>query len=47
MDYLIRLSQVHETFRLAEIEALAVQERIDMKILSYSLEVSLSCLESP
>jgi tRNA (guanine10-N2)-methyltransferase len=40
MDYLIRFSQSHETFRLPEIEALAVIEGIDMKVVSYSLEVS-------
>lgn len=40
MNYLIRLSQSHETFRLPEIEALAVIEGIDLKVVSYSLEVS-------
>jgi hypothetical protein len=40
MDFLIRFSQSHETFRLPEIQALAVIERVDLKIISYSLEVS-------
>jgi hypothetical protein len=40
MDYLIRFSQSHETFRLPEIQALAVIEGIDLKVVSYSLEVS-------
>ncbi|KAI9731667.1 MAG: hypothetical protein M1818_007797 [Claussenomyces sp. TS43310] len=36
MDYLIRFTQAHETFRLAEIEALAVLEGIKVEVLSYS-----------
>jgi tRNA G10 N-methylase Trm11 len=40
MDYLIRFSQSHETFRLPEIQALALIEGIDLKVVSYSLEVS-------
>ncbi|KUJ07936.1 tRNA guanosine-2'-O-methyltransferase [Mollisia scopiformis] len=36
MEYLIRFTQVHETFRLAEIKALAVLENIDLEVLSYS-----------
>ena len=43
MDYLIRFSQSYETFRLPEIEALAVIEGVDLKVLSYSLEVRPSC----
>ena len=39
MDYMIRFIQVHETFRLAEIEALAALEGINLEILSYSLSV--------
>ncbi|SZF02542.1 unnamed protein product [Blumeria hordei] len=38
MEYLIRLSQSHETFRIAEIEALAILENIDIEVLSYSPE---------
>ncbi|KAK0643335.1 S-adenosyl-L-methionine-dependent methyltransferase [Cercophora newfieldiana] len=38
MDYLIRFSQSHETFRLPEIQALAVIEGVDLKVASYSLE---------
>ncbi|KAL2067052.1 hypothetical protein VTL71DRAFT_1476, partial [Oculimacula yallundae] len=36
MEYMIRFTQSHETFRLAEIKALAVYEGIDLEILSYS-----------
>jgi tRNA G10 N-methylase Trm11 len=41
MEYLIRFTQVHETFRLAEIEALAVLENIKLEIVSYSPTVSM------
>lgn len=40
MEYMIRFMQCHETFRIAEIQALAVLEKIDLEILSYSLDVS-------
>jgi tRNA (guanine10-N2)-methyltransferase len=40
MDYLVRFTQTHETFRLAEIEALAVLQGIKLEVLSYSLTVS-------
>lgn len=40
MEYMIRFTQVHETFRLAEIEALAVLEGIHLEVLSYSPSVS-------
>lgn len=36
MEYMIRFTHVHEEFRLAEVEALAVLEGIDLEILSYS-----------
>jgi tRNA (guanine10-N2)-methyltransferase len=39
MDYLVRFSQSHETFRVPELQSLAVVEGVDMKIVSYSLEV--------
>jgi len=39
MDYVIRFTQVHETFRLAEIEALAIVENIRLVIVSYSATV--------
>jgi tRNA (guanine10-N2)-methyltransferase len=44
MEYMIRFTQVHETFRLAEIKALAVLEGIDLEVLSYSPSVSSSSL---
>ncbi|KAH6663871.1 hypothetical protein B0J14DRAFT_621431 [Halenospora varia] len=36
MEYMIRFTQVHETFRLPEIQALAVLEGIELEVLSYS-----------
>ncbi len=39
MQYLIRFTQWHETFRLAEIRAIAYLYGIDLKIISYSDEV--------
>jgi len=42
MEYVIRFTQVHETFRLAEIEALALLEGISLEVLSYSPSVSSS-----
>ncbi|KAH8159184.1 hypothetical protein CIB48_g9058 [Xylaria polymorpha] len=40
MRYLIRFTQLHEAFRLAEIQALAVLANVDLKIISYSDEAS-------
>lgn len=39
MEYLIRFIQVHETFRIPEIEAVAELEGISLEIVSYSLDV--------
>lgn len=39
MLFLIRFSQAYETFRLPEIEALALVEDVELKIVSYSLNV--------
>lgn len=44
MEYLVRFNQVHETFRLAELHALAVMEGIQTTILSYSPSVSFFIL---
>ncbi|KAI1467679.1 tRNA guanosine-2'-O-methyltransferase [Daldinia caldariorum] len=38
MDYLIRFSQSHESFRLPEIQSLAVVEGLKLEIISYSDE---------
>ncbi|KAK0383079.1 hypothetical protein NLU13_8993 [Sarocladium strictum] len=38
MDYLIRFAQVHEDFRLAEIEAIAVAECIQLSVVEYNNE---------
>jgi tRNA (guanine10-N2)-methyltransferase len=40
MQYLIRFTQLHESFRLAEIQALAVLAGVDLKIVYYNDEVS-------
>ncbi|KAK3502978.1 tRNA guanosine-2'-O-methyltransferase [Neurospora crassa] len=47
MEYLIRFSQSHETFRLPEIEALAIVEGIDLKVISYSLESPFCIVSLP
>lgn len=39
MEFLIRFAQTHMTFRLPEIEALALVEGVDMTVLEYSLDV--------
>jgi tRNA G10 N-methylase Trm11 len=39
MKFLVRFTQSHETFRLAEIQALADLENIDLKVISYGPEV--------
>ncbi|KAF4949988.1 hypothetical protein FGADI_8526 [Fusarium gaditjirri] len=36
MDFLIKFAQAHEAFRVPEIEALALVEDLDMKIVDYS-----------
>ncbi|KAK6958458.1 hypothetical protein Daesc_001259 [Daldinia eschscholtzii] len=38
MEYLIRFSQSHESFRLPEIQSLAVVEGLDLEVISYSDE---------
>ncbi len=40
MDFLVKFAQIHETFRLAELEALATLEGIDLVIKSYDSDVS-------
>lgn len=40
MEYLIRFSQSHETFRIPEIEALASLAGIDITIVDYRIDVS-------
>ena len=39
MDFLIRFVQVHEEFRLAEIEALAAIAGVVIEVVSYSKKV--------
>ena len=35
-EYLIRFSQTHESFRLPELQSLALLEGLDMTVVSYS-----------
>lgn len=39
MEYLIRLAQVHETFRKPELEALATLHGIDVQFVYYDEQV--------
>jgi len=39
MEYLIRLAQVHETFRWPELESLAKVEGVLLDLVEYSMEV--------
>lgn len=39
MNFLIKFAQTHESFRLAEIQALAELEGVDLTIVDYSDEV--------
>ncbi|KAI0914972.1 S-adenosyl-L-methionine-dependent methyltransferase [Ustulina deusta] len=47
MQYLIRFTQLHETFRLAEIKSLAILARVDVKIISYNDESPFCLVEFP
>ena len=42
MEFLIRFAQSHESFRRAELEALALIEKLDLEILEYNPDVRLS-----
>ena len=42
MEFLVRLIQIHETFRKPELEALAKLANIDLDIIAYSKYVCLS-----
>lgn len=44
MEYLVRFSQSHESFRLAEIQALATLENVELEIMSYIPDVRVICL---
>ncbi|RDA87465.1 hypothetical protein CP532_2827, partial [Ophiocordyceps camponoti-leonardi (nom. inval.)] len=47
MDFLIKFAQTHETFRLAEIEALAEVEGVDLTVVEYSLKSPLCLVKLP
>lgn len=40
MDFIVRFTQSHETFRLAELKALAEVEGIELTVKEYRAEVS-------
>lgn len=40
MNFLIKFAQIHESFRLAEIQALAEIEGVDLAIINYNDQVS-------
>jgi len=43
MHYLVRLVHVHETFRKAELEALAVLADVQLEFVYYSDNVCVAC----
>ncbi|KAK7995239.1 hypothetical protein PG990_014012 [Apiospora arundinis] len=47
MEYLIRFSQSHETFRIPEIQALALVVGVDIEILHYDLESPFCVVKLP
>lgn len=42
MDFVIKFAQAHESFRLAEIQALAVIEGVDLEVLEYRDDVCVA-----
>ncbi|KAJ0329424.1 hypothetical protein COL5a_003982 [Colletotrichum fioriniae] len=47
MEFLVRFSQAHESFRLPELQALADLEGIDMKVVEYSLDSPFCIITLP
>ncbi|KAM5354368.1 hypothetical protein ACJ41O_001017 [Fusarium nematophilum] len=47
MDFLIKFAQAHESFRVAEIEALALVEGLDLKIIAYSQDSPFCVVRLP
>ncbi|KAK1718714.1 S-adenosyl-L-methionine-dependent methyltransferase [Colletotrichum acutatum] len=47
MEFLVRFSQAHESFRLPELQALADLEGIDMKVIEYSLDSPFCIITLP
>lgn len=39
MNFLLKFAQTHESFRLAEIQALALIEGVDLTVVDYTDEV--------
>lgn len=40
-DYLVRFVQIHESFRIPELRALATLQRVELEVLKYSEYVCL------
>ncbi|KAI2611926.1 tRNA guanosine-2'-O-methyltransferase TRM11 [Hypoxylon sp. NC1633] len=47
MEYLVRFSQSHESFRLAEIQSLAIVEGIDLEVIYYNDESPFCVVRLP
>lgn len=47
MDFIIKFAQAHETFRVAEIQALAITEGVNLEVVEYSDEVSTTSPRTP
>ncbi|ODA76655.1 hypothetical protein RJ55_07926 [Drechmeria coniospora] len=47
MDFLIKFAQAHQSFRLAEIQALAVVEDVDLTVVEYSHESPFCLVRLP
>ncbi|UNI19208.1 tRNA (guanine(10)-N(2))-methyltransferase [Purpureocillium takamizusanense] len=47
MEFIIKFAQTHETFRLAEIEALAITEGVDLTVIEYSDQSPLCLVSLP
>ena len=47
MDFLIKFASEHESFRVPEIEALAILEGLDLKVKEYDREVSAASFSRP
>ncbi|KJZ73263.1 hypothetical protein HIM_07267 [Hirsutella minnesotensis 3608] len=47
MDFLIKFAQTHESFRRAEIEALAVIEGVDLQVIQYTNECPFCIVRVP
>lgn len=47
MEFIVRFTQQHDTFRVPELEALAVAENVPIKVLSYDAETPYCIITAP